>query len=333
MASVSHRTAILMSAFAVFSYVVVHHLAHVELWDSSRAISHGLTKPPGRVVAVILYPVLDVLALSAAFFAMLFLTHHGKLGWQGTKELWLILAPAAVGIPFLAVAAIRTYRRVWGRARVSEYALLTITVMLAIPIGVFCCDFLDRALQMYSTSSALMYAGLALPAVIGVRMAPRLIQDTVALSHRARANQAGVLNVLLYGAGFTSTVCLRAHSFVSVQKVERVHIVGFIDDDTNMRDRIVHGHKVLGTFEELPHLLKHKTIDAIVLTSAMSDTRRIEVLGVCREYDVAAYEWQHGFSELSHESIGIGETPLFGGHSLSDLHATQTPPDKAAPAA
>ena len=130
----SHAVGIYILAFVAGTYVVVRHLARVELWDSGLVIIRGLHRPHSKVIAVMLCPALDVAALSlalgvAAYFSMPAIGGHSlKLHWFDQIPLW-------VGIPFLCIFASRTYARVWSRARASEYVLLALSVSAGIIIA------------------------------------------------------------------------------------------------------------------------------------------------------------------------------------------------------
>ena len=69
----SHVAAIYMMAFVAGFYVLVRHVAHVELWDTGQALLHGLKQPSRRVAVVLLYPsgTPPCLALAAAVVVLL----------------------------------------------------------------------------------------------------------------------------------------------------------------------------------------------------------------------------------------------------------------------
>ncbi len=289
MLNASHRTGILMLAFAVFSYVVIRHLAYVELHDSTRLISEGLKRPPSKAIAVILYPPLDVLALSASFLLVLLLiSPTADMGYVRAR--WLLLAPVGVGIPFLAMAVSRAYRRVWSRSRVSEYGLLALWLIGGICVAVAALDFLYGLRVQTMATMVATYVGAAVPSVLAIRVAPRLLQDCVGFIHRHERHDSQK-RTLLYGAGYTATLFLREQIFGDVSEATRYDIRGFIDDDQNLHGRIVHSYSILGDLDALDSLIEKLRIELIIVTGRVSETNRAELIRMASQYGVEVSEW------------------------------------------
>ncbi len=126
----SHRLGILLVAFVAAVYVIVRHLAHVELWDSGRMIVNGLRRPRQHVVAVILYPLVDLALLGLCSLAAVWFADAGT-GFKAATRLWVDYAPLWIGLSFLFLLGGGVYRRVWSRARVTEYVIAAL--FLALP--------------------------------------------------------------------------------------------------------------------------------------------------------------------------------------------------------
>ena len=106
-------------SFVVGSYLIVRHLARIELWDSGFAILEGLHRPPGKTKAVLIYPVLDCFLLAVATATSVFLVQiqTNDVSWEEIKNVWFDSLPIHISIPFLCLAITKTYSRVWSRAR------------------------------------------------------------------------------------------------------------------------------------------------------------------------------------------------------------------------
>ena len=72
----SRALGIYVVAFVLASFFIVKHVARAELLESGTAIVNGLTRPSNKVLAVILYPLLDALVLVLALGAALAMTRQ-----------------------------------------------------------------------------------------------------------------------------------------------------------------------------------------------------------------------------------------------------------------
>jgi FlaA1/EpsC-like NDP-sugar epimerase len=64
-----------------------------------------------------------------------------------------------------------------------------------------------------------------------------------------------------------------------------------LDDDSNLRGRLVMGYNVLGSLDDLPEVLREHRINRIVLTTTLPADRRERLIAVAREAGVPASEW------------------------------------------
>jgi hypothetical protein len=79
-----HALGIFLLAFVVGAYVVVRHLAEVELWDTGRVLIRGLARPERKVAAFFFYPIADVITLLFA----LGLSHVGIHAFAAEGNSW-----------------------------------------------------------------------------------------------------------------------------------------------------------------------------------------------------------------------------------------------------
>ena len=70
-------------------------------------------------------------------------------------------------------------------------------------------------------------------------------------------------------------------------------VVGVLDDDINLRGRLVLGHPVLGSFDELPAIVVSHRIGAVIVTADLTDTRRNELVALAQQAGVPLLEWLH----------------------------------------
>ena len=283
--------AIYLVAFVVATYVIVRHLAHVELWDSGMAVLQGLRRPPSKAVAVMGYPLLDLLILATTLWLSVYLTH--PLTNHALRDLWFDHALMWLSAPFLCLAASGTYSRVWSRARPTEYLIMILALIGGFVLAAACNVFTTGRLTRLQLGEAGIFAGMTILGLIGLRIFPRFIQDGLPLLLRHR-NIDGVPKIptLVYGAGYSYTLFMRAKSHKALtQKIHRV-VVGLLDDDTNLHGRTVYGCRVLGGIETLEAAILEYGAREIVITTFLEQPILQELERCAEKHKVHIFRWR-----------------------------------------
>ncbi|MDY0086979.1 MAG: nucleoside-diphosphate sugar epimerase/dehydratase [Coriobacteriia bacterium] len=91
-------------------------------------------------------------------------------------------------------------------------------------------------------------------------------------------------NILIVGAGDAGSLLLRD---VENQPDLLMRVVGFIDDDTSIANRIIRGVRVLGTVSDIPTLVRKRDIDEVlVAVPSASTSQRRRILDECTQAGV-----------------------------------------------
>ena len=326
----SAAVGIFILAFVGGSYVFVRHLARVELWDSALAITRGLHRPPNRALAALLYPLLDVGALSCALSVACILSAPGN-GLENLKLNWFDQIPLWVGIPFLCLLVARTYSRVWSRARVSEYVILSVALSIGILIAAGLSSLTDSfspAVRMISIDAGSvsnmtilvgqtsergfgqqivihLFASLVL--IAGMRALPRAIQDAMTwYALRDTVAREGIPPALIYGAGNNCTLYLTEQSFRQIGTQEPVVVVGMLDPDINLKGRYVHGYKVFGTLAEASAIIEKHGIQWIIVTTPPDEEALEQLRELGTRHQLTLTQWRMGSRALFKETPSRG---------------------------
>jgi FlaA1/EpsC-like NDP-sugar epimerase len=151
-------------------------------------------------------------------------------------------------------------RDMWGAARgVTVASLLTYLVLYAFPP--------EHTARLPRGIAALDYL-LLLAFVAGTRLLAR------SLIERPRSGLvAHGKEVIVVGAGDAGQLLIR-----EMQRNRQLHYtpIGLIDDDPRKKNTRIHGVRVLGTTDELPHLLRDNRPDEVLIAipSAPGETRQ-----------------------------------------------------------
>lgn len=314
----SHALGIYILSFVVAVYVVMRHLAHVELWDSGRAIARGLSRPTGHIAAVLVLPPLDIACLAAALaVASMFVSEAPSL--DVLKLYWLHRLPLWVGIPFLFLVACRAYHRVWSRARVSEFflvgaglaagiliaaglSLLTAHALPAMTVAVYNLGLpsdtsviMGRVASHAFGAQMLLYMTLAILMVVGVRLFPRAVQDALVWSRRQTVPLPGAghaIETLVYGAGDGCALFMAQRDLLPVDDPRQIHVAGILDDDRNLHGRYIHGYRVFGGHDNLEDILTRHGINSIIIADEPTPEALRDLLRLAATRGVTLLRWR-----------------------------------------
>lgn len=292
----SHQAmGIAILAFVAGAYVVIRHLAKVELWDTGRAIIYGIRRPARRQIASVSYVVYDVILLTLALAAALQLT-----GYEGPemthRHLFLQLVPYWVSPVFLCLAVARVYQRVWSRAQMLDFLVLTIAIgaggIISLGLSIILEDGIDRHL----VTRTVVFIALAHILLTGIRASWRIVRDVMArLYHSDSYHPAqDAQRVLLFGAGGRCNLFLRELGFDVLEPADSRRarrVIGLIDDDVNLRRRRLYGHPVLGDRGDLERLIPELGIDAILITAKIDESVRDELRAIAAATGITLTEW------------------------------------------
>lgn len=252
---------------------------------------------------------LDIAVLALAFGVAFLLRFDGVPPHQMVKR-FLFLLPYVVGLQFAVLYGFGVPRYAWRFVGLREAA--TVAQGMAVSAAVFTLARVVSGAHM-GTFGWLQYAlmpygvividmAVAFLGVVGVRVTWRLWTERK--SRRRRMLSAPAQSrTLLIGAGSAGVAVAR--EFGRHPDLGMIAI-GFVDDDPQKRDAVIHGVRVLGSTAELQRLVTEHAPDQVVITIASAsgaDIRRIvelaEAAGISAKIIPGLHEILDGRVELS----------------------------------
>jgi len=240
---------------------------------------------------------LDLFLIGCAYWSAYVLIYG--LGSSFAVQQWhLDMFPVVMIVQFAVCYAVGLYRGVWRAIGARDLLRVGVSVCVG---GVLSYSIVVISDPPAGTGALFTLDALGLGWLMGgVRSAYRLVGI---YRPRVRASKAA----LIYGAGFGGELVLRE----LYQNADRgLHPVGFIDDDIDYRDRIIHGIPVLGSSQDLPEILSRQLIEVLMISSAKiggSALRR--VLHVCRTKGVMVLRSEFQFRPVTLEEMTAVEGP------------------------
>lgn len=278
---------VILVTFLAGTYVVVRHLAWIELRDSGAAVLKRLQRRGPRSQAVIVYPVLDLIVMAIALALSL-----GLAGVKGgaLREEWELAVPWAIGLPFLALVASKAYSRVWSMARVSEYVLTGMAagagILLWLAGALTFCHHPGR----YCVMAGVIYMGISVPLIVGARAFVRVVQDLMAWKSRLSSERLHGRRVLLVGVGADCLLFLKESSLLQGDD-GRMVVAGMVDDDVGLWGRWVHGYRVLGGLDSLEDIVQATGAGELVVLGKSDPVALSRILGIARVHNLVVRQW------------------------------------------
>lgn len=185
--------------------------------------------------------------------------------------------PFAIGITFVIYYFLRLYHSIWRFASISEVAHIILAyAILAVILPVF-----NMMLPFKVPRSVLLMAYIiSLFFCVMIRFGYRLVRYIVN-DDRFMQEDSSLDNVLLIGAGQAAREILKEQQLSN----KRDFVVKTIVDDSLIKQgRYLEGHKVEGTRNDIPELVKKYDIDRIIFSIPTASPKdKADILNICKE--------------------------------------------------
>lgn len=288
----SHAMGIFLIALLAGVYVLMRHLALIELRDTGAALLRGLKRPTPITFKALAYPAWDMAMMACAVaIAKWFLDPYTPSFWHD----WFVSLPVWLTPTFGLLAMSRTYVTIWSRARMRD----VLTLILTLQAGLLLSLGLALVIDPYShIQKCLLYtlilAGIGHPAIVAIRIIYRIMEELVNWSRSVDNTKASDKQVLIYGAGDGCWMLLRELNFRNTDHFNGRTIAGIIDDDESLHSRWVYGYLVLGGAKDLPKLIPPHRVTEIIVTALLTDSAKTTLRDLAHNLGLELSEWRRG---------------------------------------
>jgi UDP-GlcNAc:undecaprenyl-phosphate/decaprenyl-phosphate GlcNAc-1-phosphate transferase len=206
--------------------------------------------------------VLDLTLVCLGLLAAYLIRFDGNLERHFVEQ-FATLLPWIVSIKLVTLFAIGVYRSVWRYMGTSDMLRLAIASSVGSALAAGAIQLAFRG-EGGAPRAVLLVDWLVVTALlIGARLSFGLIRDLL-----ARLRRRDLVRVLIVGAGDTGELVLRA---MVRSRTRAYRVVGFLDDDREMRDRSIHGVRVLGPSSSIGEVVEREHVEEVVLTTNQFD--------------------------------------------------------------
>ncbi|HTR40305.1 MAG TPA: hypothetical protein VMH87_01645 [Pseudomonadales bacterium] len=260
----SQAAGIFLIALLAGVYVLMRHLAVIELRETGSALLMGLRRPTNSAVKSLFYPFWDMIWLSGSLALIMWVVEQKRVDfWHN----WFFDLPVWVTPTFSLLAISRNYVTYWPRARLRDVINVIFLLLSGIIFSLGLALLVNPAVSQESIIRALWIIAISHPPIIASRVAYRCIEE-LAIWVKGQSEQPGAAErIFLYGAGTRAQLFLKDCAVSNAKNPDRRVIVGFIDDEAALHYQWTYGHLVLGGTKELPLLISKWKINRIIVVA------------------------------------------------------------------
>ncbi|MBQ7721870.1 MAG: hypothetical protein IJT64_03065 [Kiritimatiellae bacterium] len=276
---------VLVGALIVVA-IMVRHLSRVELWDTGQAFLSMYRTPRFAKMLMPMYLALDLVFMVAAwiFSFRLAFPSGGAIRLVSVFPLFLMFTMAAM-------LATGIYRRVWGKGDARDFAVLAISLFAGWLAAVSFAIILDMRYPGFNRQ-ALIFLFLSSVPIMTMRGIRILVAHFLEASETIRLSSSPTaIRYVAYGAG---------DNFAAYDAAMRGTIIGrrdgfvaaLIDDDPMLRGRLMHGHRVVGSLDDIDHVVASSGATCLLIVCALRPENRERAMAAAARLGLSVREWR-----------------------------------------
>jgi UDP-GlcNAc:undecaprenyl-phosphate GlcNAc-1-phosphate transferase len=284
----SHGAGIFLIALLSGVYVLMRHMAAIELRDTGKVLLAGLRRPTHTALKALFYPVWDMTWMAGSLAIGMWVIEGSRVDFWHT---WFLELPVWVTPTFTLLAMSRNYVTVWTRARTRDVLELIFTLQAGLLLSLAIALVIEPAELRRYLLRMLVVGGIGHPAIVGCRVIYRLLEEAMVWLKSQSDGYSETGRVLLYGAGGRCQLFLKERGFSNSRSLDGRVIVGLLDDEPSLNFQWVQGYKVLGSLTDLPRLISRQSITGIIITAVLKPEQREAVEEIARGRGLQLTEW------------------------------------------
>ena len=285
-----------IAGFTVLLTLIGVYLAGVKVYDETEEAMALRDNSPYAFLIDLSYKrrifevLLDVILILLSYWCA-YAVKFGALSGSGAWKLFLRTLPVLVFVKMASFLVMGVYRGIWRYTSLDDLIVFAKAVVLSSVLSVLAVLFAFRfegfSRTIFIIDGVLMFMFLA-----GSRMAFRLFRQMLPAPGAGEGRR-----VLIYGAGDGGELLLRE---LQNNRALKYAPVGFVDDDPAKSGKVIHGLKVYGGNGDLSAICRQHEVDEVLISSSrMTDDRLQEILGYCRNQEIAVKRMRITIEDLT----------------------------------
>ena len=296
----SHAAGIFLIALLAGVYVLMRHLAVIELRETGSALLTGLRRPTHSTIKALAYPLWDMFTLAGSLVLIMWFIEKVRVDFWHT---WFIELPVWVTPTFSLLSLSRAYVTYWPRARLRDVLMVMFWLQAGILFSLGLALVIDPAGHSKWLLRTILIMGITHPIILAPRLFYRCLEELVIWLKRQVEATGETEGVLLYGAGVRAQLYLNDRAMKTSKAPDGCHIIGFVDDEKSLHFQWVYGFMVLGGLEDLPKLIERYKVRRAIIVSELLPEKRASISAIAVRAGIRLSEWQPEEHEVRPQQI------------------------------
>jgi len=273
----------------ILIFTVVRRIAHIELWNTGKAILSGFNLPRKSIIVSVGQPFFDIaiIIIIYLFCRLLFIDSAYN---AYSPLLWYVCTIFATAPIVLALNLGGSYKRNWLHGSAPDY-IYFIKCLLAGFILLILFD-LFRGISGWRSFVAerLLFFALVTLVLLGERLFLRYLKyHLINIFFIEKSHGIVLQKTLVCGAGFSCRYFIANQSWILEEHPNR--IIGIIEEDPMFQGQYIFGLKVLGRPVDIKKIYSKIRFDKITITKAINDSTRKLIVDFCKTNKIILTEW------------------------------------------
>ncbi len=272
--------------FISAAYLLVKYVLQIELWETSKLLARFNDKPQLTRFMLVFYPLFDLLWISFSAWLAGVIALSGQQPFHGVSE-WVSRLPLWVLPVLLSLFISKAYIKIWRNSFFRDYLTLMLAIVVGCSISWSLICLLTSNASISTFNQLLLFCLFSLLGVIGIRTLHQVIREWCVAGHKHDKR-----NVLVYGAGTHGGLYMRERHLNHGVELGSVNVIGFIDDNSLLKEKYIYGKAVLGELNDVKELVSKHNIDEVVLTTPISIDKLSKLKQIADQHKVKLMEWR-----------------------------------------
>lgn len=189
------------------------------------------------------------------------------------------LFPLIIIIQIVLLNVLRVYPSIWRHVSLVDVGRIALSIVSVSAIVLIT----DKVFATFAIpySLVIVAAGIQFLAMVGVRVLYRSYTRNKTMQIQREYPRT---NIVIIGAGLGGDSMYRE---LTTNPIHHVHIVGYLDDNKNKKNWLLHGKRVLGSVNDIERLVTKYQIEGAYLAIPSLENERIsEILQTCLDQGI-----------------------------------------------
>jgi UDP-GlcNAc:undecaprenyl-phosphate GlcNAc-1-phosphate transferase len=232
----------------------------------------------------------DLFIISFSYYLSFILIWGGFGGLE--KAMFIRTLPIILVLKITIFYMTGLYKGSWKYSSITDIIRIVKTLIISSTIPILVLGFIFGLEAFGGAIFFIIDFYIMLSLVIGYRISYRIFESFYNGNSVDKRRKT-----LIYGAGRKGSMLLKE---LRQSGIYFSRPVGFIDDDRNKKGRVMNSYPILGTLEDLNHVVKGAEISEIIIsTGKLREDRMKELTGFCKRNGIAIKKFELSFSEIS----------------------------------